>query len=380
MATTALVPASAAGSTTTHPLRERVCAEGENRPGVYRFTGPRGEVLYVGKSVRLRSRLLSYFRPDAPRKVHELLRVAAGLEWEHAPNEFEALLREFRQIRAFRPRFNRQHRIDRRFAWIRITHDPAPRLSATRRPRASEGRHFGPFPARRGLPALLRELATVVGLRDCPSTTRMRFADQTDLFSERLSPRCARADLGTCPGPCAARCSLSEYMAIVSATQEFLEGRNDAPLELLSKRMQDAAARKEFERAASLRDREARLRVLRDEVVRFRKFLREFCFVYRLPSEPSGPDRGYVIVGGRVLFSFPYGAEPSTDVASRLRKHLSETNPATEEMDDETREEIFLVTRWFRGRPGELARTTPLGSILGNPHDDACTHGARLSS
>ena len=128
-------------------LRETVGRTAENRPGIYRFTGPRGEILYVGKSVRVRSRLLSYFRSDVPSKQSELLRVAAGVEWEYVPNEFEALLREFRQIRSFRPRFNRRHRSERRFAWIRLTEEAAPRLVATRRRTSSQGQYFGPFPA-----------------------------------------------------------------------------------------------------------------------------------------------------------------------------------------------------------------------------------------
>lgn len=358
---------------TAQPLRDRVRAEGENRPGVYRFTGPRGEVLYVGKSIRLRSRLLSYFRPDAPRKVRELLRVAAGIEWEHAPNEFEALLREFRQIRAFRPRFNKQHKTDRRFAWIRITREAAPRLAATRRPLASKGRHFGPFPARRRLPALLRELSGMVGLRDCPSTTHMRFADQSDLFDLRLDPACPRADLGSCPAPCAGRCTVSEYAAAVSVIERFLDGLDDAPLEALSRRMAQAAERQEFEQAALLRDRHDRLQSLRDRVLEFQEILRRTTFVYRLPSEPSGPDRGYVVVSGRVLFSFGFEPDAPPDLERRLRSRLDANDLTAGEVDDETREEMFLVTRWFRARPEELARTTPLESVLGKSGGHVCT-------
>ena len=40
-------------------LRERVRALAENRPGVYRMLGPNDEVIYVGKSVSVRNRLLS---------------------------------------------------------------------------------------------------------------------------------------------------------------------------------------------------------------------------------------------------------------------------------------------------------------------------------
>lgn len=42
-------------------LREHVRARAENRPGVYRMFGPGEELLYVGKSVHVRTRVLSYF-------------------------------------------------------------------------------------------------------------------------------------------------------------------------------------------------------------------------------------------------------------------------------------------------------------------------------
>ena len=46
-------------------LKDYVRTYAEDRPGVYRWLGPNGRILYVGKSVRLRSRLLSYFRAGA---------------------------------------------------------------------------------------------------------------------------------------------------------------------------------------------------------------------------------------------------------------------------------------------------------------------------
>src|SRR5688572_12422010 len=42
-------------------LREHIRLKAEDRPGVYRMIGGHGDILYVGKSVRLRTRLLSYF-------------------------------------------------------------------------------------------------------------------------------------------------------------------------------------------------------------------------------------------------------------------------------------------------------------------------------
>ena len=346
---------------TVHPIAGRVRADAENRPGVYRFTGARGEVLYVGKSVRIRSRLLSYFRPDAPSKVAELLRVAAAVHWDYVPNEFEAVLRELKQIRAFRPTFNRHHRIERRFAWIRVTNEPAPRLVAARRRSARGETVFGPFPAPPGLPALLRELAVATGVRDCAAGTRMFFSDQGDLFGSARVPSCARGDLGTCPAPCAERCTRAQYHEGVTRATRLLSGEDDTPLVALRQRMDEAASRHEFERAAHYRDRAARFQGLRDEIMLFKQALASLSFVYRLPSTPPGDERGYVIHRGRVVWSFSLSPDPTAQLEERLRSVLSESS--AENMDDSAREEAFLVARWFRLKPEELTRTVRFDEV-----------------
>src|SRR5688500_7572808 len=91
-------------------LRAQVQAECRDLPGVYRMLGATGLVLYVGKAKRLRTRLLSYFRAARKGgrrdKQARILRHAHALEWEYAPDEFAALLRELRLIKRHRPRFN----------------------------------------------------------------------------------------------------------------------------------------------------------------------------------------------------------------------------------------------------------------------------------
>src|SRR5687768_12832674 len=51
-------------------LRDHVRAGCRNHPGVYLMRGPHGEILYVGKSTQLRTRLLSYFRLPWPEHRH----------------------------------------------------------------------------------------------------------------------------------------------------------------------------------------------------------------------------------------------------------------------------------------------------------------------
>jgi excinuclease ABC subunit C len=343
-------------------LRAIVSERARNRPGVYRFQGPRGEVLYVGKSVRVRARLLSYFRDTGGSKERELLRVATGVEWEYTPNEFEALLREFRLIRSFRPRFNVRHRRERRFAWIRLTPGAAPRLAASRSPRPDGGHYYGPFPAPRSLPRILQDLSHEVGLRDCPDSTPIHFADQLDLLATTRTPGCVRAELGSCPGPCAGRCDSHGYARRVEEAVAFLEGRSDRPLQRLESRMERAAAAREYERAARLRDQRERLADLRRDLGEFSRYLRSLRFIYRVPGAGDGDGRRYVIVGGRVRLTLPL-AEAKGE-GDRIRTLLRAPDPPPSALSPGEREELFLVSRWFRRRPEELDRTRPLP-----PHD-----------
>ena len=348
-------------------LRALVSDGVENRPGVYRFTGPRGEVLYVGKSVRLRSRLLAWLRPTGTgrgeSKRAELTRLAWGIEWEYVPNEFEALLRELRLIRGFRPRFNVRHRKERPFAWIRLSGGRAPRLVATRSPAAGARGLLGPFPAGRDLPEVLRDLAFATGVRDCPDTTPMHFSDQLDLLGAgiQVEPACIRGDLGSCPAPCAGRCSAETYRKGVDEAIAFLEGRTEAPLERLLARMTEASAAREFERAAHWRDRTEGIRSLRARVRAFEEDRGRLNFAYR-PSEPGGVEGrwGYLIVRGQVRTRFPWPDGPDPEVSAAITR--SPPAPASSLSLGE-REELFLVARWFRQNPGELEKTEPLGAL-----------------
>lgn len=364
-------------------LREKVRDSARNLPGVYRFLGARGEVLYVGKSVRVRTRLLSYFRGGVESRRGELLRSATAVEWEYVPNEFEALLRELRLIRSFRPRFNVQHRRERRYAWVRLTPDPVPRLTAARRPRAGGGRYFGPFPATRDLPGTLRELAQETGLRDCPDTTPFHLADQLDLLAPTRIPGCIRAELGSCPAPCAGGCTHEEYAANVQRTVAFLDGTLEEVLGSLHRRLAAASEAHEFERAARIRDRSERLRRLGTRVAEFRQHLSRLNFIYTIPEQAAGADqeesapqgpgsvhaatargRSYLVVDGRVRLSFDSGASPPPSLLPRLRANVGKPRPLPSALSATQREELFLVCSWFSRNPDELERTRSIEAYL----------------
>ena len=107
-----------------------------------------GEIVYVGKSKRLRSRLMSYFRCSFPEdKGARIVREADKIEWDYTPSEFAALLEELRLIKRFRPRLNVAMKRDaRHFAFIKLTRGAAPKLLVVRGAGADDAQiYYGPF-------------------------------------------------------------------------------------------------------------------------------------------------------------------------------------------------------------------------------------------
>ncbi len=338
-------------------LRAYVRQHAEDRPGIYRMLGPGKEVLYVGKSVRVRSRLLSYFRAEGHHKATSLIRDTHAIAWEYVPNEFSAMVREMRLIKRWRPRYNVEHKRKRSFAFIRITGEAAPRVLSVSRTPAEGGILFGPFPRPRLLTLTLRDLAHVLGLRDCHRKVPIRFGDQLEFFQERGLPRCLRADTGSCLGPCSGRCSFGDYAQSVETARCFLEGTSREPLQRLETRMREAAGVLEFEHAAMLRDRLRRLEALQRELVAFRGRVESLSFIYRIRGF-KGDDRLYLIRRGLVRGEMPHprGRAGRARAARKVREVFSEAPPDPACLTPEGASEILLVSRWFRLREGEMSR------------------------
>lgn len=343
-------------------MRESVRAGCADRPGIYRMHARDGEVVYVGKSKRVRTRLLSYFRAAYPEeKGARIVREAVRIDWEYTPSEFAALLLELRLIKRLRPRFNVQMKRDaHHLAFIKITRPPAPKLVVVRGASDDDAAYYGPFQGARRVEESLRELSDVLGLRDCALDRKMHFADQRELFQlGARTPGCIRYEVKKCLGPCVAGCTEREYDARVAMARAFLDGSDDGPIESLRTEMLASSERLEFERAAALRDKLGRLEELKDQFLRFRFGVETLSFLYTVPGH-DGDDRVYLIRRGRVREERP---APRTAAERRSLARLAEQVFGTVERDT-TRipthqvDELLLLSSWFRKFPDQLALTT----------------------
>jgi excinuclease ABC subunit C len=343
-------------------LRSHVRARAENRPGVYRMIGPGGQVLYVGKSIRVRSRLLSYFRADRGEKAAEILGFTERVEWDDHANEFSALLEEFREIRRVRPPFNVQHKKERSVCFLRIPREPASRVLATTRPVDDGSEYFGPLLGAERVRWAVRVLVDALELRDCPARTPLRFADQVELFGSDDPALCPRADFHRCLAPCAAGCTEREYAERLEVARSFLRGESDAPLQRLQRHLERAVDRWLFEYAGVVAERLEALRSVRASLLRIEGALDRLTGLYTVPGH-DGDDRVYVLSRGRVRASLdtPRGRAERKAFRARVRRLFRTPAAPLPRIGPDGVAEMLLVERWFRRNPGELNRLRPVG-------------------
>lgn len=347
-----------------------VKTDARDRPGTYRLVGEDGEVLYVGKSKTVRTRLLTHFRADYPRdKSARMIAEATSVEWEYEPSEFAACLSELRLIKRWRPRYNVMMKRDaRHYAFIRLTAGPAPKLHVVRSSHGNDaGTFYGPFHGALQLANALRELNDALGLRDCSLDTRMHFADQTEMpVAAPRTPGCIRHEIGRCLGPCVAATTAAMYDERIRLAREFLAGRHDAPIVALRAAMEASSERLEFERAAALRDKVGRLESLQEQFARLRFAVETLSFVYTVPGD-AGDSRVYVIRRGRVRYEGPAPQTPQerASLDARVVAVFAPVARETGAVPAHEIDELLLLASWFRKFPAELERTgVPSGASL----------------
>lgn len=215
------------------------------KPGVYLFKDAGGEVLYVGKAVRLRDRVRSYFSGSDERpQVAILIKHAADVEYIVTDTEREALLLENTLIKKHRPRYNIDLRDDKSYLSIRLgTGHDSPGIGLTRRPKADGATYFGPYDSSAAAREAVEQITRFFQVRSCSDRE----------FSNRVRA-CIKHDIGRCTAPCVALVSQEEYGKQVEQAILFLSGRSQELLRILEGRMAHASKEERYEDAARLRD------------------------------------------------------------------------------------------------------------------------------
>jgi excinuclease ABC subunit C len=216
------------------------------QPGVYFMRDRADNILYIGKSKKLRLRVRSYFRKNQQlsERIAMMVTQVTEIEFIVTDTEAEALALEANLIKQHQPYFNVLLKDDKKYPYLCITwSEDYPRIFITRKRRMGnkEDRYYGPYVDTRLLRRTLFLIKKVFPLRQ-----RWK-----PLFAHRP---CLNYDLGKCLAPCQGLVSREEYRAMVEKVTMVFQGRTQELVAALTAKMVKASENLNFEQAAYLRD------------------------------------------------------------------------------------------------------------------------------
>ena len=215
--------------------------------GVYFMSNKNGDILYIGKSKKLRSRVRSYFR-DSQRlsdRIAMMVRQVTEIEFIVTDTEAEALALEANLIKQHQPYYNVLLKDDKKYPYVCITwSEEYPRIFITRKRRAgkAQDRYYGPYVDTRLLRETLHIVKRVFPLRQRPKP----------LFKDRP---CLNYDMGKCPGVCQNLITPEAYRQTMQKVAMVFQGRTEELVKTFKTQMNQVAEALDFEKAAQLRDR-----------------------------------------------------------------------------------------------------------------------------
>ncbi len=224
-------------------------------PGVYQHKDADGTVLYVGKAKNLRSRVRSYFQESRPKdkRLRILVSKIEDVEIILTDTEAEALILENNLIKRLKPRYNILLKDDKTYPYICIKKERFPRVFPTRRVRKDGSKYFGPYTDVKSMKVALKTIKDLFKLRSCSL-----YLSDGNIEAGKFEP-CLDYHIQKCAAPCVGYETEAHYNSTIRQIEKLLNGKTKELIDLLKDEMKRLAADKQFEEAATYRDRIAAL-------------------------------------------------------------------------------------------------------------------------
>ena len=214
--------------------------------GCYLFKDINNNLLYIGKSKKLRSRVSSYFNnfTDLTPRLSLMVRQITEIEIIVTDSEYEALNLESNLIKTNKPYFNILLKDDKKYPYLCITwSEKYPRIFITRRRRNRNNldRYYGPY-------------VDVGLLRNTLFLIKKIFPLRHSKLSKSFYREITGVDLE--------KISSEEYKKIVKQASMIFQGRNDDLVRILENKMSYFSNDLQYEKAAKIRDQISGLKLL----------------------------------------------------------------------------------------------------------------------
>jgi len=193
--------------------------------GVYFFIDSKGTILYIGRAVSLKKRILNYFQKNIDPRISEMVMLAKDLKFQKTTNLLEAIILEANLIKKYWPKYNIKEKDDRSFLYIVI---PKKNFS---KPLIARNKELEKFPT---------SSAHVFGpyqsyglLRNALKIIRRIFPYSTCLINS--GKPCFDYQIGLCPGACINKITAKDYQKNINNIILLLKGESKKLMERLKK-------------------------------------------------------------------------------------------------------------------------------------------------
>ena len=226
-----------------------------NTPGVYKFFNNQ-EIIYIGKAKDLKKRVSSYFgKSFKDRKTSQIKFLTDKVETFSTKNEVEALLLEQMLIKENKPKFNILLRDDKTYPYIYFSLDHEyPGVYSKRTKKSVDKKYFGPFVSSEAVKKSIKEMQKIFKVRNCSDNT----------FANRTRP-CIEFQMKRCSAPCVQKINKVDYFEDITSAKSFLSSSDTKNVQRLTNQIEKAVLKLDFEKAAEIRDRLKRLKLLKEE-------------------------------------------------------------------------------------------------------------------
>ena len=184
-------------------------------PGIYIMKDAYNNIIYVGKSINLKSRVKSYFRENLnrSRKIERMVKSINDIDYITTDTELDALLLECDYIHNIRPMYNTLMNNYEKYKYIKLNTNNLNLIDIVDE-KDEDSTYFGPFSMNKRLFTLRDFLLDYFKLPTCNTKTK-----------------CIRYNIEKCIGPCRVN-TKEKYEEIYKILVNTFEGKDDFIKEL----------------------------------------------------------------------------------------------------------------------------------------------------
>jgi len=180
-------------------------------PGVYFFINSKNKILYIGRSINLKKRVMSYFQ-NKSFKILELINKTDIIKFQKTANLLEAIFLEANLIKKHWPDFNVKEKDQRSFIYLVFTKNDYPKPIIVRGRELKNFSNqldiFGPYQSYHLIKKALSILRPIFPYSTCQPNS---------------GKPCFDSQIGLCSGICYSKISKTKYQNIIKNLKLFLK-------------------------------------------------------------------------------------------------------------------------------------------------------------